>query len=364
MALPIWQTPSGLLDTVQERILYEKQLSATDADGGTVAFSILAGSLPSGLNLTSTGLITGYPNEVPVRNESRFVVRATDGTFKVDRTFKLFVEGADGPTWVTPAGVIDTIFDGGYVDFQLEALDSDNNIESYVITRGELPPGLSLDQTTGKITGLVQPVPEASFDSTQIGFDAEPFDTVQPWDFVVRLASLDSIYEFEVRVSDGILTSKRAFAFDVRGLGQYKADTILITSDDSKTTTDTSDIRGLRFTQSGTIATLNSGNYHIVTITVIDPDEALGLDGDTTIQITQESGNFPPGLQINNDTGTISGIVPLANNTFTDYTFTLRATKSSPLFDDEFSLKQMTIRVTGTAYNTVTWTKSSKELVI
>ena len=62
-----WQTPSGILATIEERELYEQQLSAIDS--GTLTYTIHAGELPSGLDLTRTGKITGFANEVSFRTE-------------------------------------------------------------------------------------------------------------------------------------------------------------------------------------------------------------------------------------------------------------------------------------------------------
>lgn len=365
MAIPKWQTPSGLLDTIQERVEYEKQLVATDTDGDTVRYSLLVGSLPSGLNLTSAGKIIGFPNEVGFRTEKTFVVRATAGSDVVDRTFTLFVEGSDAPTWVTAAGVLGVIYDGTYVDIQLEANDTDTQDSTsltYEIIAGGLPDGVSLS-SQGKITGVVAPIPLEAYDSSQLGLDGVAFDT-SAWDLVIRSGSIDRLYQFTVRVSDGITYADRSFSLDVRGLGKYKADTTAITTDEAELTADVSDIRGLYFTQEGVIATLTSGNYQIVKINVIDPDAALGLDGDTSISYSKIAGDFPPGMSINSGTGTISGIVATANNTFTDYTFTLQATKSSPIFGTEFTTKQLTIRITGLAYQTVTWNQNIEELVL
>ena len=365
MAIPKWQTPSGILDTIQERVEYEKQLVATDVDGDSVSYSLLVGSLPSGLNLSSAGIIKGFPNEVGFRTEKTFVVRATAGTDVVDRTFTLFVEGSDAPTWVTAAGTLDVVYDGTFLDIQLEANDTDTQDSTaltYTIISGDLPGGVSMS-TQGRITGIVDPIPDEAYDSTQLGLDGVAFDT-GAWDLIIRSGSIDRFYQFTVRVSDGISFADRTFALDVRSIPDYTSDTILFTCDNTDLSADVSNIRGLYFTQSGLIATLTSGNYQIVKISVIDPDSALGLDGDTTLSYSKQSGSFPPGMDIDAETGTISGIVPRANNTFTDYTFVLKATKTSPIFGQDFALKEMTIRITGQAYQTVTWNTNVEELIL
>lgn len=368
MAIPKWQTPSGLLAEIEERVLYEQQLEAIDSDGDTLVYTLQAGALPSGLNLTTGGKIVGFPNEVSFRTEKIFVVRVSDGTYSVDRTFTIFVEGSDAPTWVTPAGTLATVYDGTYVDIQLEVTDTDtadSTAITYQVVSGALPENLTLDTSSGKITGAINPVPEEAYDSTQIGWDAEGFDTAQSFDQIVRLGSIDRLYQFTVRASDGITFADRSFSLDVKGLGNFTADTTDITADNTEYTSDASDNRTIYFTQSGIIATLTSGDYHIVKLTVIDPDESLGIDGGTTITFNIQSGSLPPGLSINPDTGTISGIVPKALNSFTDYDFTVRATKANALLSDDVVVDQtMTLRVTGQAFGTLTWNEPAKELVI
>ena len=361
-----WQTPSGILATIDENILYEKQLVAVDASE-TLTYSIHAGALPSGLNLTTTGKITGYPNEVSIRTEKTFVVRATSNARIADRTFTLFVEGSDAPTWVTDAGTLDIVYDGQFVDIQLQATDTDTADSSainYEIIDGALPDSLSLDAITGKITGVIDSIADESFDSAQLGFDAVAFDETQPFDLVLSRGSIDRLFEFTVRVTDGITHTDRKFALDVRGIEQFSTDNSVLTADTSTVSADQSDRTAVYFTQSGVIATLKSNNYHIVKLSTIDPDAAGGLDGDTTVTYTIIAGALPPGTSIDPETGTISGIVPLSLTSFTDYTFTVRASKVSTIFADVTTDQELIIRVTGNAYETLTWTVPQKELII
>ena len=80
--------------------------SATDADGDTITYSIISGSLPSGLTLSSTtGYITGSVSGVPVQTYT-FTVRASTAVSNSDRQFRLVVAA-------TPAGGNITT-NGGY----------------------------------------------------------------------------------------------------------------------------------------------------------------------------------------------------------------------------------------------------------
>ena len=67
MATPVWSTTAGKLASIDEVVAYSLQLEANTSDSTTITYSIIAGSLPSGLELTSTGLLTGIPAEVSKR---------------------------------------------------------------------------------------------------------------------------------------------------------------------------------------------------------------------------------------------------------------------------------------------------------
>ena len=79
--------------------------SATDADGDTITYSILSGSLPSGLTLgSSTGYITGSVSGVAVQ-EYVFTVQAATSISNSTRQFKLTVSSyPQGGTQSTNGG--------------------------------------------------------------------------------------------------------------------------------------------------------------------------------------------------------------------------------------------------------------------
>ena len=106
MSTPVWTTTAGKIASIDEQAAFSVQLEANTSDSTTIAYSLLSGSLPSGMELTSTGLLTGIPAEVYKRTRYTFVVRATAGTQITDRTFYLDVEGADAPVFTTVSGQI------------------------------------------------------------------------------------------------------------------------------------------------------------------------------------------------------------------------------------------------------------------
>jgi len=55
MANVTWTTPAGSLGIINERDLFSKQLEANSADSTILTYSKVAGTLPPGIRLTSTG---------------------------------------------------------------------------------------------------------------------------------------------------------------------------------------------------------------------------------------------------------------------------------------------------------------------
>jgi large repetitive protein len=139
MATPVWTTTAGKLATFNEDSSYSLQLEANDpvalGDSTAIAYSVIAGSLPPGMGVTSTGLLTGTPAQVAKRTLYTFVVRATAGAQITDRTFSIDIEGQDAPVFTTASGQLQLddstrvglywVLDGEYVNFQFQATDTD-----------------------------------------------------------------------------------------------------------------------------------------------------------------------------------------------------------------------------------------------
>ena len=117
---------------------------------GAPTFSISTGSLPPGLNPinSSTGEITGTPTTAGTFS---FTVRATDTLNQFDdQALSLTIDLPAAPNITTtalPNGTVDipysqpVVATGGIGDL------------TWSISAGSLPPGLDIDQATGKITG-------------------------------------------------------------------------------------------------------------------------------------------------------------------------------------------------------------------
>ena len=88
---PTWTTSAGSLGTITDTATgTHATVAATDADGDTIAYSVQSGSLPAGTSLnSSTGVISGDPDNVSNATTSNFTLRATANSKTVDRAFSI-----------------------------------------------------------------------------------------------------------------------------------------------------------------------------------------------------------------------------------------------------------------------------------
>ena len=159
MAQPIWNTPAGSIGTFPATIAVSSQLSASAVSPATtVTYLLISGLLPSGIVMSSAGLISGTPNLVTVDTVSTFTVRATDNLSNIrDRTFSMQISGVAIPELTTPAGSILTTLDSVWVELPITYSNPDSTNEVIIeIQEGTLPPGLEIN-AAGVIRGYANP---------------------------------------------------------------------------------------------------------------------------------------------------------------------------------------------------------------
>ena len=132
-----WITNPGVLDNILIGIPANLQITAIDsAHSGTIHYTLISGSLPTGLTLGSDGSITGTPTySSPSNNyfksaDYKFIVRAraNNGTV-VDGAFTIIITNTvNGDfAWATPAGSLGTVPNGEFYSFRLLAQSTNND---------------------------------------------------------------------------------------------------------------------------------------------------------------------------------------------------------------------------------------------
>jgi hypothetical protein len=106
---PIWTTTSGLLGTFYSYLQGSVNINlvATDSESPSLTYTVVSGSLPSGVSLnSSTGAITGT---IPLINNTTtysFTIRASDGNDNSSRPFTILVIGVLDISDVTSTGLL------------------------------------------------------------------------------------------------------------------------------------------------------------------------------------------------------------------------------------------------------------------
>ncbi len=356
MSTPVWTTTAGKLASIDEQVSYSLQLEANTADSTAITYSVIAGSLPSGMELTSTGLLTGIPAEVSKRTRYTFVVRATAGTTITDRTFYLDIEGADAPTFTTASGQLQLddstrvglywILDGSSLSFQVAATDTDTRAGQslvYEIVQGALPPGVTMS-STGLISGIIQLTEDERY-GPQGGY-AEDYDDYV-YDRTLYSKSRSINYDFIVRVSDSTSYVEQDNSIFVYTADYWRVSNSEIRADmneigGSALTVDFSSNRRPVFKTASDLGTFRHDNAAVIKIDVEDFDP---LQADLTYAI--QSGAMPSGLSLNVDSGEIYGTLARQAAIETDYTFTIRANRVVSTGINVFTDQIFTMKVVG-----------------
>jgi len=346
MAAPVWKTTAGLLGVINERDYYSVTLLAEDADSTALTYSKIAGTLPTGIELTTGGVLRGVPTEVATRSLYTFVVRASDGTNVADRTFSLQIQGADAPVFTTASGQLDMsdstrtyyrwVLDGSYIEYQVEATDEDTATGQtliYDIVSGSLPPGITMN-TAGLIYGQVELT-----DDQRYNFYGDDSST--------KTLSRAENFEFTVRVSDGSSTVEQDNSIFVYTADFWRVDNSRITVDGTTYNSfplvmSLSAFRRPIFTTASALGSFRHDNQVVIKIDVTDPDV---LQGALSYSIT--SGALPSGLSIDSNTGEIYGQLPTQSAVSTDYSFTIRASRTPTAGITVFSERDFTMTVIG-----------------
>ncbi len=362
MTQPVWITSPGTLGTIPEGVFYSTPLLAVSTD--TVYYQVIAGQLPAGIQVNEAGILTGVPQAVatvqgvplPVPSDvtSKFAVRSYTtindlpaGAIKslADRTFTITVIGQNDVVWVTPAGTIATYVDGSQISGLQVQYDNPDIFSAAVVTliSGILPPGLTIS-TSGVISGYIIPnIPSGlipGFSRNGQAYDQYPFD--------FSTQSIDTNYQFTLKVANEVSTDLRTFNIFVYSLSEMVASTIQLRADNTFITADASPQRApIITTPTGSIGTVRSDNFFAFQFTGIDFDyDQFKFIADPIPPV--------PGLTLDPNSGWIYGYLPYEGIISATYPFTVRAYKAE--YPDVISNPyDYSLTITGPISSDVTW---------
>lgn len=359
MATVLWITPAGSLGIIPESVYYELALDSYSTTGGSLTYKIITGNLPSGLILSTDGVLSGIPDAVTKITTTTFTIRATNSVGKVaDRTFDITVGGLVAPIIVPESGSLGAYLDGDYVDIQITATEPIGSlISTFTLVAGELPPGLTLT-STGRLYGYIRPVINTQTDALA-GFDASVFDKY-PFEFYGTNISRN--YQFSIEANDGALIDINAFTLYVYTRTNLTADNYIASDDPSRTANSniisadsiilTADIDNIYspvlLTEEGSLATIRQNTLFQFKI------DALDFNSDP-LAFNTVSGSLPTGLTLNSASGWITGIVPYGALGSVTYSFDVNVSKVVKGITYVSETKTYSLKIQGQIVDIVNW---------
>jgi hypothetical protein len=360
MAAPIWLTPAGDLGIIPEEEYYEFFFDAYNTSGGDLTYSLIAGSLPSGLEIRPNGSMLGIPLgrvagvalAVPKVTTSTFTIRVKNNQNLIaDRTFSITVAGILPQTFTPASQNLGIYLDGTYVYVDINTIEPNRYLQSvFSIIDGELPPGLTFDTITGVIKGYITPA--ISTQSTEnTGFDNSPYDQLG---FDFSGISISKSYQFTIKADNSITIETQTYIIDVIAIGSLSADNTDFTADDVSIIT--ADILGPKhnpviLSEEGLIGTIRQNTNVGIKIVALDYE-----NDPLTYEIV--SGSLPNGLALDSTTGYIFGQIPFGQLGTNSYEFSIQVKKTDLPFYIS-SIKTYRITVLGQISDIVDWNTDS-----
>jgi hypothetical protein len=240
--------PSGIVGTA-----YSTQLTAT---GGVppLSWSVYSGSLPSGLVLQKTGIISGTPTIAGTYTFEMYVVDSSPIQQYIQTTNYTITINSSGPLTIRTTGLVDGTVDTPY-EGKLVATGGTPPLVWSVIA-GAMPSGLTLNPTTGAISGAPTSAPGTYPFTVEVQDNSAPPQTsTQSLSITVNA----SVATCTSSGNNSVLVGQ--YAFSLRGYNGagFLAVVGSFTADGSgNITAGEADTNGVLGPQTGTLVTSNS----------------------------------------------------------------------------------------------------------
>ena len=353
LAVTTASLPNGVVS-----IAYSQTLAAS---GGVTPYtwSLDSGSLPAGLSLGSGGVISGTPTAVGTSN---FTVKVTDSQSPADTATKalsITIDAAPAPLEITTTSLANGQIGVAYS----QTLQATGGVTAYTwsIASGSLPAGLSLNSSTGAVTGTPTTAGTSNFTARVTDSQSTPATDDQalsitiPADLAVTTSSLPNgqigvAYSQTLAASGGV--APYTWSLDSgslpAGLSLSSAGVVsgtpttagtsnfTVKATDSQTPADTA-TKALSITIPADLA-VTTASLPNGTVNAAYSQTLAASGGVTPYAWSLDSGSLPAGLSLNSG-GVISG-TPTAAGTSN---FTVKVTDSQSPADTAAKALSITI---------------------
>lgn len=345
MSQPIWNTPQGSIGSYPAQVAVSIQLSASAVSPATtVTYLLLSGSLPTGLSLSTSGLITGSPGSVSSDTTYTFAVRVTDNEGNIkDRTFSLLISGVSSPTFITPSGEILSTLDSIWVETPI--LYSNPIATNEVLLRiveGQLPPGLEINEY-GLIRGYANPpivsgVPTAQTYSFTVKLESPLGTDIETYSITVRNQNAPIAQgglSLPPNARTPVILNTRPETYEITYNTPYHGYYVLPENSTGNTYAPTQPA------YIGKFASDNVFNFKII-----------GKDFDNN-NILYSFADLPLGLTGDSTTGWITGTPIISDNTISQFNFSVAVYKTVPSVISSYY--NFSIKITNNIEGDVVW---------
>ncbi len=336
------------------------QVQANDLSGGALEYS--ATGLPTGLTISSSGLISGTIAAGAAANgPSTTTVTAGDGTTTASTTFLWQVSS---PITIAVPGT-QYVGEGSAASLQMQATDSSGDTPTW--SAASLPPGLTINSATGLISGTIASGAAANgpYVTTVTASDGTYSNSVQVVWQVAAPAVSGSLtllnpgtqantegqsVSLQVQASDS--TSGADLNYSAVGLPSglsINASTGLITGTITPGSASLGPCLTLVTVSDGTNTVTTAFAWQIASaVTLTNPGNQSGSEGQSvSLQLQASSSNggtptfsavgLPPGLDIDTSTGLISGNIASGSSAYGPYQVTVTAEQGASSTSVSFS---------------------------
>lgn len=337
----VWMDTSGtaptisttVLDPINRAVVVDQTLIATGSS--PITWTVVSGSLPAGVTLSSTGTLAGLPTTAAAFT---FSARATNGFGFATQAFSGTVGAYVNPTIVTTelGGVVSS-----GQEYTQVLVATGSVPATWSIVSGALPDGLALS-ATGTISGIPTTAGAYSFTVRAMnaaGYDDQAFTgSVAGTVPTITTTALNSLSQGASFTQTLAVTGTAPFVFSTQsgsipaGLS-LNTSTGVISGTPSGTGAYSVTIRATNsfgFDDQAFTGTIAAGTPVVTTTTLntiyraVAFTQTLAFTGATPVTWSVTSGSLPAGITLGASTGVLSGTA----TTVAAYNFTVTATNS------------------------------------